>query len=160
MSTTNFERLIETLFQIPKKKGTFKFPYVDHSQTPPEENVFEVKLTEQDAKDILTIVKQAANKQRLQRNEDILFTEPVAYPDPDAEIKRRLQKFISDMLVEAEQMDNREEKRKLLKEIRLTAKDMKPNMSISKLEWDKIVSAFKEVNPDLTEDEILAAFKR
>src|SRR5699024_1343185 len=122
MSTTNFDQLIELLFQIPKKKGTFRFPYVDHGQHPAEEKSFSVRLTPQDAMDILTIVKRAKNKQLINEGKEPLFTAPIDYPDPDAEIKRRMSKFISDMLVEAEEIEDRTERRKLLKEIRMTAK--------------------------------------
>lgn len=157
MPKTNFERLIETLFQLPKKRGTFRFPYVDHTKHPPEEHSFSVHLTEQDARDILTIVKRAANKQRIQKGQPVLFGSPVDYPDPEAEIKRRFNKFISDMLVEAEHMDDMGEKRKLLKEIRMAFKEARPDVSMKKYEWDRLVKAFKKVNPALTEDEILAA---
>lgn len=157
MNKTNFERLVETLFQLPKKRGTFRFPYVDHSVHPPEEKSFSVKLTELDAHDILTIVKRAANKQCIERGEKILFTNPVDYPDPEAEIRRRFNKFISAMLVEAEDLDDSGEKRKLLREIRMANKEARPDISMKKYEWDRLVKAFKKVNSSLTEDEILSA---
>jgi len=155
MSKTNFEQLIELLLQIPKKRGTFRFPYTDRRVHPPRKGSFKVTLTEQDAQDILTIIKRAANKQRLDHGDDVLFTAPIDYPDPDAEIKRRMSKFISDMLVEAEQLDDAAEKRKLLKEIRMAAKELRPNVNMSKYEWDRLVKAFRKVNPELSEDEIL-----
>lgn len=155
---TNFERIIESLFQLPSGKKTFKFPWVDRSTHPPTEHKFEVVITEQDARDILSIVKRAANKQRINNGQDILFNDPIDYPDPDAEIRRRNQKFMSDLLVKAESIQDDTERRKLLKEIRMTARELRPSMSITKFEWDKIVGAFKKVSPQISEDEILAAF--
>lgn len=155
---TNLETLLQILFQA-KRGATIKLPYKDRSVHPPKESKIEVTLSEADVQEILTVVKRAKNKELLEGGQATLFKAPIDYPDPEAEIRRRTMKTISQLLLDIESLQTADERLDHLKQLKAAIREIKPSASMKAFEWDKLVRAFKKANPKLSESEILSLFE-
>jgi len=137
---------------------TIKVPHVDHSVAPPAESTVLIRLGASDKQDIITILKRAANKQQLEAGNGIPFDEARYYPDVEGEIRKRIQYNCSDLIQKMQDAEKATDRAKILKEIRLTLKDLKPDVKLKNVEFAKLRAAFKKVNPNISDDEIVALF--
>ncbi|MBO6572127.1 MAG: hypothetical protein JJ958_06730 [Balneola sp.] len=158
MSESPFIKLLTLVIDSAAGGMTLKLPYVDHSVSPPEEQTVTFRIGSGDKEDLITVLKRAANKQELEAGNPLPFDEARYYPDVDLELRKRTQNLLSDQLQKLQDVEKATERKALIKEIRMLWKDLKPNIKLSSVEFSKLAKAFRKINPNLSDDEIVGLF--
>jgi len=152
----NFEAIITHLFGVNHSNPVnLSIPYTDKKRK------LEYKFTLQphDVKEVMSLIKRAINRQRLEDGDEIVFYAPYDNPEPEREANIRLLRYLSELIVEVEKAESLSDRIAYIKQIREAIRDLKPDVKMGRNTLDKIVSVFRKYIPDITEEEILSAIR-
>lgn len=152
----NFETIITHLFGVNHSNPVeLTIPYKDGKRN----LEYKFMLQPYDVKEVMSLIKRAINRQRLEDGDELVFHAPYDHPEPEREANRRLLRYLSELIIEVEKSESLNERIANLKQIREAIKDLKPDVKMGRNTLDKIVSAFRKYVPELSEEEILAEIK-
>lgn len=149
---SNLELLLGLLFESDGGPIVVEVPYTYEG----ERQLFAVTLEEGHVGEILMAVRRAANAQAIATGQLPPFPDPLCYPDPDSELKRQTRREVARLLSDLEHESDTELRLKALKEARTALSSLAPSVSLKQAEWDKLVRAFRKLQPGITDDEVLA----
>jgi hypothetical protein len=147
----NIELLLKRLLEVDGPTSV-AIPYTLHGQ----EHLFEVSFEAGHVEVILSEVKRACNTQALALGHPAPFPNPADFPDPDEELRRRSRRLAGEILLELEAEGDIEMRMKGLAQVERLLRTLRPAVSMKQTEWEKLVKAFRKLNPQMTEDDILS----